>query len=635
MEEKKRKRENGQNGLKSSSTSGDVLDMQMIKRAKMKSERGGGIDHPRPKGDQNEVFTVDTSEPSQDSDLFCAICFDYYCEPHMTRCGHTFCFDCLVKSLKERAVCPKCSDSLAGDNCYFPNHTVNDIIRRRKAKQSGQGQDQMSIEKMLSNNDMPITSISSLIEALQEKKELMEKENQTVQNQIVHRFLSKMRNQKGAEMDNLKRQLDTVDADLAIAERRIRDQHDATSAIVPSIQSEEAASSSSAALTRPPIFDINSAERKKRLDHHFDDLSKTYLERRCQLSTKFKFDDFSNTVAKFTQYDSLQAEATLQYSTDMFTQSSIVSSIDFDCDADYFAVAGVTKKIKIYDYQRVINRSINQVHSPSMEMTCQSKISCVAWNKYHKNKLASSEYDGSVSLWDAMTGKEVGQFREHEKRCWSVDFNSLDPEILASGSDDSKVRIWSMKCQKAVSTIGIKANVCCVQFNPHSSFHIAFGSADHCVHYYDIRRSDRELQVFQGHKKAVSYVKFLDANTLVSASTDSQLKMWKCGNDQVGRTFAESSFTGHQNEKNFVGLATDGEYIACGSEDNSLYLYYKGLQRPLIQYRFDVTRTILPESSGRGDEDSSEFLSAVAWRPRSSTLLAANSQGTIKLLTLR
>ena len=52
--------------------------------------------------------------------------------------------------------------------------------------------------------------------------------------------------------------------------------------------------------------------------------------------------------------------------------------------------------------------------------------------------------------------------------------------------------------------------------------------------------------------------------------------MWKCGNDQVGRTFAETSFTGHQNEKNFVGLSTDGEYIACGSEDNSLYLYYKG-----------------------------------------------------------
>ena len=35
-------------------------------------------------------------------------------------------------------------------------------------------------------------------------------------------------------------------------------------------------------------------------------------------------------------------------------------------------------------------------------------------------------------------------------------------------------------------------------------------------------------------------------------------------------------FTGHVNEKNFVGLATDGDYITCGSENNGLYIYYKG-----------------------------------------------------------
>ena len=75
---------------------------------------------------------------------------------------------------------------------------------------------------------------------------------------------------------------------------------------------------------------------------------------------------------------------------------------------------------------------------------------------YFQNKLASSEYDGSVALWDSMTGKEIVRFSEHEKRCWSVDFNSMDPNILASGSDDSKVRLWSLACQKAVSTIAIK-----------------------------------------------------------------------------------------------------------------------------------------------------------------------------------
>ena len=32
----------------------------------------------------------------------------------------------------------------------------------------------------------------------------------------------------------------------------------------------------------------------------------------------------------------------------------------------------------------------------------------------------------------------VTVFQEHEKRCWSVDFNHKDPKLLASGSDDSK-----------------------------------------------------------------------------------------------------------------------------------------------------------------------------------------------------
>ena len=78
----------------------------------------------------------------------------------------------------------------------------------------------------------------------------------------------------------------------------------------------------------------------------------------------------------------------------------------------------------------------------------------------------------------------------------------------------------------SVATLEAKANVCCVKFNPTSCYHLAFGSADHCVHYYDLRQTKQPLNVFRGHKKAVSYVKFLNSDNLVSASTDSQLKLW-------------------------------------------------------------------------------------------------------------
>lgn len=52
------------------------------------------------------------------------------------------------------------------------------------------------------------------------------------------------------------------------------------------------------------------------------------------------------------------------------------------------------------------------------------------------------------------------------------------------------------------------------------------GSADHNVHYYDLRNTKAPLHVFNGHTKAVSYVKFLSTNELVSASIDSTLQLW-------------------------------------------------------------------------------------------------------------
>lgn len=47
--------------------------------------------------------------------------------------------------------------------------------------------------------------------------------------------------------------------------------------------------------------------------------------------------------------------------------------------------------------------------------------------------------------------------------------------------------------------------------------------------------------------------------SIVFRSTDSQLKLWN-----VGKPHCLRSFKGHINEKNFVGLASNGDYIACG-----------------------------------------------------------------------
>lgn len=53
-------------------------------------------------------------------------------------------------------------------------------------------------------------------------------------------------------------------------------------------------------------------------------------------------------------------------------------SIEFDRDCDYFAIAGVTKKIKVFEYGTVIQDAVD-IHYPVNEMTCNSKIRWGRW----------------------------------------------------------------------------------------------------------------------------------------------------------------------------------------------------------------------------------------------------------------
>lgn len=49
-----------------------------------------------------------------------------------------------------------------------------------------------------------------------------------------------------------------------------------------------------------------------------------------------------------------------------------------------------------------------------------------------------------------------------------------------------------------------------------------------------------------------------------------------------------------------------------GSENNSLYLYYKGLSKTLLTFKFDTVKSVLDKD--RKEDDTNEFVSAVCWR---------------------
>lgn len=66
-----------------------------------------------------------------------------------------------------------------------------------------------------------------------------------------------------------------------------------------------------------------------------------------KLSPEASLAQFSEDVYKFTCYQSFRELATLSYG-DQATECCVVTSLDFDKDGEFFAVAGATKKIEVH-----------------------------------------------------------------------------------------------------------------------------------------------------------------------------------------------------------------------------------------------------------------------------------------------
>ncbi|KAM9460494.1 E3 ubiquitin-protein ligase COP1-like isoform 2-T2 [Salvelinus alpinus] len=606
------------------------------------------------------------SYEDKSNDFVCPICFEMIEEAHMTKCGHSFCYKCIRQSLEDSNRCPKCNYIIDNVDQLYPNFLVNELILKQKQRSDEKrlkmdhpnGSRWQVFQDVLGTDqeNLDLANVNLMLGLLVQKKKQLEAESQAAQRQILMEFLKEARRNKREQLEQLQKELNFLEEDIKRVEEMsglyspVSDMDRNLDSTVPNFEAPSPAPSSlidsTEYVSQPPGFGGTSqgkrqtwynstlASRRKRLTAHFEDLEQCYFSDRMTRITDDtrnlnQLDDFMECLSKFTRFNSVRPLATLSYASDLYNGSSIVSSIEFDRDGDYFAIAGVTKKIKVFEYGTVIQDAVD-IHYPVNEMTCNSKISCISWSSYHKNLLASSDYEGTVILWDGFTGQRSKVY-QHEKRCWSVDFNLMDPKLLASGSDDAKVKLWSTNLDNSVASIEAKANVCCVKFSPTSRYHLAFGCADHCVHYYDLRNTKQPIMVFKGHRKAVSYAKFVNGEEIVSASTDSQLKLWN-----VSKPHCLRSFKGHINEKNFVGLASNGDYVACGSENNSLYLYYKGLSKTLLTFKFDTVKSVLDKD--KKEDDTNEFVSAVCWRAMpdgdSNVLIAANSQGTIKVLEL-
>jgi WD40 repeat protein len=99
-------------------------------------------------------------------------------------------------------------------------------------------------------------------------------------------------------------------------------------------------------------------------------------------------------------------------------------------------------------------------------------------------RLASGRHDGTIRLWDTVTGTELLTLKGHSGEVFSVAF-SPDSKRLASGSLDATIKLWDTVTGKELLTLkGHSIFVTSIAFSPDGK-RLASGSGDETIKIWD------------------------------------------------------------------------------------------------------------------------------------------------------
>jgi WD40 repeat protein len=131
----------------------------------------------------------------------------------------------------------------------------------------------------------------------------------------------------------------------------------------------------------------------------------------------------------------------------------------------------------------------------------------------------------TVLLLDARTHAMVARFEPpHDKVVFSAAF-SPDSRLLATGSQDSTVRLWQVDSRTYRELRGHTDEVFAVAFHPDGT-RLATGGRDGAVWLWDVKRGE-EVARLPGHITYVWSLAFSpDGTTLASGSGDFTLRLW-------------------------------------------------------------------------------------------------------------
>jgi predicted NACHT family NTPase len=226
-------------------------------------------------------------------------------------------------------------------------------------------------------------------------------------------------------------------------------------------------------------------------------------------------------------------------------------------------------------------------------------VKCVAFSPDGRTVASGSE-DSTVRLWDVATAKELRVLKGHTDWVLSVAF-SPDGKTLATAGKDKTIRLWDPQTGKETGTLkGHAFHVTCVAFAPKDKF-MASGSGyggDNELKLWNLE-TGKETKSIRGHKSNIECMSFdPSGKSLAVGDLNEKVRIWEVETGKQVGMFELGTIV------NSVAFSPDGKTLVAGgslSNDPKVKLWDIKTGKETLIYKSDFgavrSVAISPDSS--------------------------------------